>query len=149
MIIKMMILLIAIIGAFVNGVVGFFVWGICAYIIAILIGRISIFVSGGMIPRKTKVETATDFISQYSEIVEKAFHGKSSNEIKQNIGDLLETMMKESAAVHSNPKQALSKEYFTNVAMIVADEQPTEELKELARTLVWFLNTHRLWYGKD
>ena len=41
----------------------------------------------------------------------------------------------------------MNPEVFFNSARAVADEQPSEALKELARELIKFFSQHSQWYG--
>ena len=88
------ILIIAIMGAFVDGITGFFVWGICGYIGVLAFGLLLNLLSGGVLPKKVRDETAKDFIAEYPDLIEKAYPGASPNEAKQMVATFLENIIK-------------------------------------------------------
>jgi len=145
---QMTILAIAIIGAFVDGVAGFFIGGVCGLIGVLVIGWLLNIFSGGVVPRKVRDETAADFIAQFPELIKRAYPGESAYEAKQKVASLLDGMMKK--AIINNPSAhldvALSPQVFFESALEVAEEQPNKELKELAHELIAFVKNHRLWY---
>lgn len=65
------IFIIAIIGAFVNGIEGFVIGGFLGWVGIEIIG---FFVrSGGAVPKDVKDETATDFIAKYPNLINIAY----------------------------------------------------------------------------
>ncbi len=142
------ILAIAIIGGFVHGIAGFFIWGVCGLVGVLAVGWALNFFSGGLLPRKVRDESATDFIAQYSDLVKRAYPTSTPYEAKQKVAELLDSMMKRATA--KNPSLHLdvagSPDVFFPSALQVAEEQPTAELKELAQELISFVRSHRLWY---
>ena len=146
---QLTILAIAIIGAFVDGVAGFFIWGVCGLIGVLIFGWLLNIFSGGLLPRKVRDDTATDFIAQFPELIKKAYPGVSPYEAKQKVASLLDGMMKR--ATINNPSMHLdaagSPQVFFESALEVAEEQPNKELNELAHELIAFVRNHRLWYG--
>lgn len=143
------ILIIASIGTFVDGVVGFFVWGIAGFAGVSALSWILNRVSGGLLPRKVRDETATDFLMQFQESVLKAYPGMTPYQQKQEIANLLEQMYKK--ATLNNPSMNLNNagnaEIFLTGALEVVQEQKTKELKEMATDLVNFVRHHHLWYS--
>ncbi len=145
------ILAIAIIGAFIDGIAGFFVWGVFGYIGVMAFGLLLNSFSRGLLPRKAKEETATDFIAQYPDLIREAYPTDSPSEVAKKIGALLESMMKQATinGPATNLDASNSSAIFFPSAFEVAENQPTEELKILTRALIEFLKTHRHWYGQN
>ncbi len=143
------ILVIAIIGAFVHGVVGFFIWGICGYIGVLAFGWLLTFFSGGVLPRKMRDETATDFIALHPDLIKEAYPRHSPYEAKQRVAALLDSMAKKAAknAPSTHIDYAFSPDVFFKSALEVAEKQPSMELIKLAHELITFVKTHHLWYG--
>jgi hypothetical protein len=77
------ILAIAVIGTFIDGIAGFFVWGVFGYIGVMAFGLLLNFLSGGLLPRKAKEETAADFIVQYPDLIRGAYPTDSPNEAEK------------------------------------------------------------------
>lgn len=143
------ILIIAIIGAFVHGFIGFFVWGLVGFLGVIALGFILRKLSGGILPRKVRDETATDFIAIYPDLIAKAYPTFTPYQAKERVAALLDEMMKKATINNPSPNLSVAgnPEVFLPSAVQVAEEQPTDVAKELAQELVVFVRTHRLWYG--
>jgi len=146
---QLTILVIAIIGAFVDGVSGFFVWGICGFVGVLIFSWLLNMFSGGLLPREVRDETATDFIAQFPELIKRAYPGQSPYEAKQKVALLLDRMMKKIIFNNPSPHFDFSESHrmFFESAIEVAEEQSNKDLKELAGELISFVRTHRLWYG--
>lgn len=138
-----------IIGALIGGVTGFFIWIVLGFIAIIVISRSLSFLSGGLLPRKIRNETVDDFIAEYADIVQRAYQTDTLNETKQQIATLLEAFYKR--AVKNNPSfnssANIDSQVLISSALQVAEEQPTDALKELAVELALFLKVHKHWYG--
>ncbi len=145
---QLIIAIAAIVGAFVDGVAGFFIWGISGFIGVLAIGLVLTKFSGGILPRKVRDETATDFIVHHPELVQQAFPDNSPYEAKQKVAATLDAMYKR--ATINNPSFNLDvagdPRVFLVSALEIAEEQPSEDLKEMARELVAFVGNHHLWY---
>lgn len=142
-------LIIAIIGAVVNGLAGFFIWGIAGIIGVIAFGYLLNWFSGGALPRKVRDETATDFIACNPELIKSAFPSNTPYEAKKHIETLLNSMM-ERAAINNpsvNLEVAANPQIFLPSALEIAEEQPSDIEKQLAIELVAFIRQHNLWYG--
>jgi len=142
------IFVIAIIGAFINGITGFFIGGFLSWVVIEVIG---FFIrSGGSVPKKVKDETATDFIVKYQDIIKITYPTSTPYEAKQHVLNLIEKMVERTWS-NNPPSQTIAgimvPEVFFNSASAVAEEQPSEAVKELARELIKFLSQHRQWYG--
>lgn len=142
-------LIIAIIGAFVSGLAGFFIWGIVGVIGVIAFGYILNFFSGGALPRKVRDETATDFIACNPDLIKSAFPSNTPYEAKKHIETLLNRMMER--ATINNPSAKLevaaNPQIFLPSALEIAEEQSSDIAKQLAIELVAFIRQHKLWYG--
>ena len=141
-----MILVVAIIGAFVNGIIGFVIGGFLSWIAIEVIG---FFVrSKGAVPKDIKDETATDFITRHPDLINLTYPTNSSYEAKQKVSSLIDKMFKR--ALLNNPtsksvKGVVDPVTFFNSASAVAEEQISKNEKELARELVNFISQHRQW----
>jgi len=142
------IFVVALIGAFVNGIVGFVIGGFLCWVVIEVIG---FFVrSKGAVPKKIKDETATDFIVKNPDLIKRTYPTSTPYEAKQHVSALIEKMVERTWS-NNPPSQTaagiMNPEVFFYSARAVADEQPSETLKELARELIKFFSQHSQWYG--
>lgn len=145
-----LIVLIAGIGAFVGGVPGFFVGGGVGFVSVMMIGWIVGKVQGGMLPRRVRDETATDFVAEYPELIKSAYPTLSGYQAKEEIGKLLDSMFqKANSDNHSvDVTNAGDPDVFIPSALKIARDQQSEIGVELAEKLVRFVERHHLWYGR-
>ena len=142
------IFIIAVIGAFVNGIMGFVLGGFFGWIAIEIIG---FFVrSGGAVPKNVKDETATDFIARYPDLIERTYPQNTPYEAKQKVSSLIEKIVER--ALLNNPTSnsvngILDPVTFFDSANAVAKEQTSKTEKELVNELIDFLSQHRQWYG--
>jgi len=142
------IFVIAIIGAFVNGIAGFFIGGFLGWLGIEVIG---FFVrSGGTVPKNIKDETATDFIAKYPDLINLTYPRNTPYEAKQKVSNLIEKMVER--ALLNNPTLntvdgIIDPVTFFDSATAVAEEQTSKNEKELINELINFLSQHRQWYG--
>jgi len=143
-----MILIVAIIGAFVNGIVGFVLGGFLGWLGVEVIG---FFVrSGGAVPQNIKDETATDFIARYPDLINLTYPTNTPYEAKQKVSNLIEKMVER--ALLNNPTSNTVNGIIDPVTLFdsasaVAEEQTSKNEKEMAKELINFLSQHRQWYG--
>ena len=140
-------LIIAAIGAFVHGVIGFFIWGLCGHLLGLLIGLVGYLIHGGIIPRGVRTQTVQEFIDKHPEAIKRAYPEYELGGVKYAIGSLLNTMMERAYDTTPMSMYAESNAAFFKSAAEIAEEQPTQELKELAYALIAFTETHPRWYG--
>jgi hypothetical protein len=142
------IFIIAIIGAFVNGIEGFVIGGFLSWVGIEIIG---FFVrSGGAVPKDVKDETATDFIAKYPDIINIAYPTNTPYEAKQKVSSLIEKMVERTLLNNPTSNTAngiIDPVIFFNSASMVAEEQTSKNEKELANELINFLRQHKQWYG--
>lgn len=145
-----LIILVAGTGAFVVGVSGFFVGGGVGFVSVMMIGWIVGKVQGGMLPRRVRDETATDFVAEYPELIKSAYPKLSGYQAKEEIGKLLDSMFqKANSDNHSiDVTNAGDPDVFIPSALQIARDQQSEIGVELAEKLVRFVERHHLWYGR-
>ncbi|EHJ05516.1 hypothetical protein [Marinobacter manganoxydans] len=145
-----LIVLIAGIGAFFEGVSGFFVGGGIGFVSVMMVGWVVGKVQGGMLPRRVRDETATDFIAEYPELIKSAYPTLSAYQAKEEIGKLLNSMFqKANSHNHSiDVTNAGNPNVFIPSALQIARNQQSEIGVELAEELVRFVERHHLWYGR-
>lgn len=68
-----LILLCAIIGAFIHGLAGFLIGGGSGFVATLAFGWMLRKSAGGLLPRKTRDETATDFVAERATVVAQAY----------------------------------------------------------------------------
>lgn len=143
------ILIAAVIGGYLHGVAGFFLWGVIAHGSLLLVGMVLQKVSGGIIPRSVRLQTAKDFVAARGELVSVAWPLHSALEQMRKIDDLLETMYRraitECKSFHLSASDGL--EHFVSSANLVVAEQKSDATRTVAKALVDFLLDHPLWYG--
>lgn len=144
------ILVAAVIGGYLHGVGGFFVWGAIAFGGTLLIGLVLRKASGGILPKQIRIQTAEEFVSERSRLVCVAWPSHSTPQQTKEIQKLLEAMYRraltESKSFDLNAPADL--DHFVASANLVAKEQDSEETQAVARELVNYLVAHPLWYGQ-
>jgi len=139
----------ALVGGYLNGIGGFFVWGIIAFVAVLLVGIILQKISGGILPKKVRAKTASDYVAEKSDLITSAWPSHSSLERTKEVQRLLEAMyqraVSESKSFHPDAPGEL--EHFVDSANLVASEQNSEETKAVAEDLINYLISHPLWYG--
>lgn len=147
---NMIILYIAILGAIVAGFPGFIGFGIGGFILMLIITSTMHKVSGGILPRKFRDQIVTDFVVENNDLLTSVYPNESGYDRKLRIEKLLEEMAKRSVRASGSTDPAISMHpmNFLPIALEVAEEQGTEQLKELAFTFVEFLEHHPQCYGK-
>lgn len=140
------ILLIAVIGGFVHGIVGFVVWAVLGYVAVVTFGRVLVLWSGGVLPRKLRDQTATDFLAENSALVGAALPNMTAYQAKKRVEEILELMARR--ALRNNPSRnvetAFSAPVFLLSALDIAEDFPTAQEQELATKLVSFVRER--WY---
>ncbi len=145
-----LILLVAGVGAFVGGASGFFIGGGIGFVSVMVIGWVVGKVQGGMLPRRVRDETATDFVAAYPELIKSAYPTLSAYQAKEEIGKLLDSMFQKANSDNQSVDvtNAGNPDVFIPSALQVARGQQSEVGVELAEKLVWFVQDHHLWYGR-
>ena len=133
---------------YIWGVEGFLGGIIAGYGLIAIIGWIIGLISGGMLPKKVRDETATDFIATYPEIVAEVFKNFTAYEAKIKIENLLDKMFVKANSDNSSVdvSRASTPSIFIPSAVSYSVNQSTEELKDLCFLIVGFICTHRLWF---
>lgn len=146
----LLILVLAAYGAVTGGASGFFLWGAGGFLAVLVIGFLVGKIQGGMVPRKIREETITDFFDANSQMVIRTYQGHRFPAMLKKMEALLDQMFRR--ANSNNPSLNVSlagnKEVFMAAAKQVAEEQPTHEERQLAHALIRFLESHRHWYGR-
>lgn len=144
-----LVIFFGIVGAFSAGIPGLFIGiavGIVSvHIIGLLVGK----AQGGMLPRRVRDETATDFSAEYPDLVRAAYPSKSPYEAKEAVGRILDAMFRQANSdnAYFNVTKAGNPDVFFPSAMKVANGQATNAEREMAHTLARFLVEHPRWYG--
>ena len=148
---QLTVLTIAIIGIVVDGVKGFFVWGIIGLVGVLALGGVGWFFNGGLIPRKVRDEIATDFVAAYGEAVKLAFPSLTPFQAKEKVAALLDDMYKRANWNNRSMHLGLAAHprVFLPSALEVAEEQSSESARALGLTLVHFVFNHPSWYGRS
>ncbi len=139
------VLIFALIGAFSNGISGFIIWGSCSLLGVFIFGWIIGRVNGGLVPRKVRNETATDFIENFPELIMDTYPDLSPFQAKELFVSMLEDMFKRALYIDTSVKAYPKPYIFFLAADEIAEEQPTEPKKKTAKIFINFLKTHKHW----
>jgi hypothetical protein len=143
------IIIAAIIGGYLYGIAGFFLWGVLAFGGTLIVGLALQKLSGGILPKQVRVQTAKDFIAERPDLVALAWPSHSASEQAKEIQGLLEAMYRraitESRSFHLDAPGDL--DHFVSCADIVISEQNSDAIRTVARELIAFVLSHPLWYG--
>ena len=72
-ILRVLIAVLAILGLFVGGLKGFLLGVVVGYVFSLLFGLVLTFLSGGLLLRRVRRDTAMNFIALYSDLVRAAW----------------------------------------------------------------------------
>lgn len=130
------------------GVAGFFGGLVVGYSAIVVIGLMVGLISGGMVPRKVRDETATDFINAHQGVVANAFENLTAYEVKEKVEYLLDQMFRKANSDNASMDVSLasSPDVFIPSAVSYSETQPTGELKHLCLLLVKYICVHPLWF---
>lgn len=139
------VLIFAVIGAIMNGISGFFIWGFISCLSVIAFGWILGKINGGVVPRKVRNETASDFLVSYSDLIKATYPNMSPFQAKDLIAAMLDDIAKRALRNDPSLRATVNPHIFYTTALQIVEEQPTTPEKELVRTFVEFLRTHKYW----
>ncbi len=142
-----LILLVLALGLYLFGWIGILLGIAAGVVLACLIGGFLLVVDGGLLPRRVRNQTASDFASANQELLLAAYPGLTLPAARAAVAHLLEAMASRAAQeAHTVSLGFPEREHFLHWAAMVAEEQPDAIQKELARKLVRFVSTHPLWW---
>lgn len=139
------IMIFALVGALKNGVVGFAVWGCLAILGTLVFGWVLGKLNGGVILRKLRDETATDFVASHTDLIRVTYQDMSPFQAKERVSTILEDIMKRALRNDPSYSTIVNPHVFFSAASEIAEQQPTITEKEMAKAFVEFLRVHRLW----
>ena len=140
------ILACAIIGLFLWGVKGLILGAILGYVLTVLFGLSLMGISGGILPRPVRRDTARSFLRSHPEIVEELFPDARPSErqklLEQEIERIIRTGIKLSPAL--DPKGG----YRSGDVQIAVDTLVEQEVDSLKKKLLVALGEHiqKEWY---
>lgn len=139
------VLVFAVIGAIKNGVMGFLIWGLISCLGVFAFGWILGKINGGVVPRKVRNETASDFLVSFPDLINTTYPDMSPYQAKDMIAAMLDDIAKRALQNDPSLKAIVNPHIFYTTALEIAEEQRSTPEKELIRTLVEFLRTHKYW----
>lgn len=144
-----LLIIIVVLSTYFFGVQGFFTGLVTGYCVILVIGWILSLLQGGMLPRKVRDETATDFVSKYPIVISQTFKNLSAYEAKAKVETLIDQMFHQAILDNNSIDGSIagSPQIFIASSIKYSESQPTDELKYLCFLIVDFICSHRLWYG--
>jgi len=139
------VLAFAVIGALTYGMKGFLYLGALAIVGIQIFSWAAQKQQGGVVPRKMRKETATDFITSHPDLISTTYPNMSPTQAKKIIGTLLNDIFVRGLKKDPSISTIVNPYIFFLAASEIAEEQQTLPEKEMARVFVEFLRTHRLW----
>lgn len=139
------ILIFAMIGAFNNGIIGFIIWGCISHLSVIILSYFLQKINGGIVPKKIRDETATDFIEVNSDLIKATYPDMSLYQVKELVASMLDNIVRKALTIDPSLKAYPSPHMFFLAALEIVEEQPTEPEKKMAKFFVEFLRTHKFW----
>lgn len=139
------VLIFTLIGAFIDGISGFIIWGSCSLLGVFVFGWLIGKFNGGVVPRKVRNETATDFIGNFPDLIKDTYPDLSPFQAKAFFASMLEDMYKRALYIDPSVKASPKLYIFFLAAYEIAEEQQTEPKKKATKIFIDFLKTHKHW----
>ena len=132
------IALLAILGLFVWGFKGLILGAVVGYVSSILFGRILILLSGGILPRKVRRDTAMNFIASHPDLVRATFPEIDETRLLRAIERVVDSIFRRAAMDNKSINQnfAFTRAAIRDATCSLVDEEPNPKMTELLLSLL-------------
>ena len=134
----LLIALLAIIGLFLWGLKGLVIGGVVGHIFSLLFGLILKLLSGGLLPRKVRRETARNFMALHPDLVRAAYphldESQSLRAVERAADSIFRKAVEENKSM--NIEAAWTREAIQDATASLIDQETRPEMGQLLRSLL-------------
>jgi hypothetical protein len=134
----------AVIGLFGWGVSGLILGAFAGYVLNMVLGLVFGLLSGGLLPRKVRRDTASTFIASHADEARRAFREASQLELQRLVEQRIERIFKRAAMDNKSMdlQAGLDRRAVAVAAAAVVTDEHNPEVKTLLIALAGHIDTH-------
>ena len=132
----------ALIGLSGWGLKGFIIGAIGGVVVDFALGSLFTLFSGGLLPRKVRKQTASEFIALYADLVQSAFPDTSQTARQKTVEGCIERIFKRAATDNKsmNLEAALYRDAIQSAASAIIAEEQRPEMKVFFASLLQYID---------